>query len=124
MELVEEAVDGCWIGHRARTVTVIGSVYSPPTEDSDSGSTYPPEHLVETVVDVGFRQGVWSPRSISPHHLMNQQGWVLKCEKGGIRRILMNVFGNSLKFTTVCPYCSHVTGLILARMVLSMYPFV
>jgi signal transduction histidine kinase len=29
------------------------------------------------------------------------QGWSLKCEKGGIRRVLMNVFGNSLKFTTV-----------------------
>ena len=30
------------------------------------------------------------------------QGWVFKCEKGGIRRILMNLFGNSLKFTSVC----------------------
>ena len=30
------------------------------------------------------------------------QGWLLKLEKGGIRRVLMNVFGNSLKFTTVC----------------------
>ena len=31
----------------------------------------------------------------------NPQGWTLRCEKGGIRRILMNVFGNSLKFTSV-----------------------
>jgi signal transduction histidine kinase len=30
------------------------------------------------------------------------QGWELKCERGGIRRVLMNLFGNSLKFTTVC----------------------
>lgn len=28
------------------------------------------------------------------------QGWLLKFEKGGIRRVLMNLFGNSLKFTS------------------------
>ncbi|KAF7330327.1 Histidine kinase [Mycena venus] len=82
MQLVEEAVDGCWIGHRARTAimgdTGIGSVYSPPEESSAT------KQLVETVVDIGWRKG----------------GWSLKCEKGGIRRVLMNVFGNSLKFTT------------------------
>ncbi len=35
---------------------------------------------------------------------------MVKCEKGGIRRVLMNLFGNSLKFTTVgrpFPY-SHI----------------
>ncbi|KAJ6468450.1 hypothetical protein C8R45DRAFT_837983 [Mycena sanguinolenta] len=82
MQLIEEAVDGCWIGHRARTAimgdTGIGSVYSPPEELSAA------KQLVETVVDIGWRRG----------------GWSLKCEKGGIRRVLMNVFGNSLKFTT------------------------
>ncbi|KAJ7454785.1 hypothetical protein FB451DRAFT_1279374 [Mycena latifolia] len=82
MQLVEEAVDGCWIGHRARTAimgdTGIGSVYSPPEELSAA------KQLVETVVEIGWRKG----------------GWSLKCEKGGIRRVLMNVFGNSLKFTT------------------------
>ncbi|KAJ7220088.1 hypothetical protein GGX14DRAFT_354775, partial [Mycena pura] len=82
MQLVEEAVDGCWIGHRARTAimgdTGIGSVYSPPEELSTA------KQLVETVVEIGWRKG----------------GWSLKCEKGGIRRVLMNVFGNSLKFTT------------------------
>ncbi|KAJ6570210.1 hypothetical protein DFH09DRAFT_917594, partial [Mycena vulgaris] len=84
MQLVEEAVDGCWIGHRARTAimgdTGIGSVYSPPKEESSGAA----KQLVETVVEIGWRKG----------------GWALKCEKGGIRRVLMNVFGNSLKFTT------------------------
>ena len=28
----------------------------------------------------------------------------MKCEKGGIRRVLMNLFGNSLKFTSVSYY--------------------
>ena len=33
--------------------------------------------------------------------LTSLQGWNLKCEKAGMRRVLMNLFGNSLKFTTV-----------------------
>ncbi|KAJ3744083.1 hypothetical protein DFH05DRAFT_1398004 [Lentinula detonsa] len=85
MQLVEEAVDGCWIGHCARTaimedtVTGIGSVYSPPTEDENKTRKH-----VEAIIDIGERQ----------------EGWVLKCEKGGMRRVLMNIFGNSLKFTS------------------------
>lgn len=58
MQLVEEAVDGCWIGHRARTAimgdTGIGSVYSPPEELSTA------KQLVETVVEIGWRKGVRS----------------------------------------------------------------
>ncbi|KAH9481647.1 Sensor histidine kinase GacS [Psilocybe cubensis] len=87
MQLVEEAVDGCWIGHRARTASMeengIGSVYSPPKEDRGSPVATRRKH-VETIVDIGYRP----------------EGWTLKCEKGGIRRILMNLFGNSLKFTS------------------------
>ncbi|KAF8656850.1 hypothetical protein AX16_002397 [Volvariella volvacea WC 439] len=86
MQLVEEAVDGCWIGHRARTASMgdtgIGSVYSPPKEPQ--GSQMARRKHVETVVDIGFRK----------------EGWMLTCEKGGIRRVLMNLFGNSLKFTS------------------------
>ncbi|KIK62531.1 hypothetical protein GYMLUDRAFT_41990 [Collybiopsis luxurians FD-317 M1] len=85
MQLVEEAVDGCWIGHRARTAimedsgTGIGSVYSPPKEDDGKSRQH-----VEAIIDIGEQR----------------EGWLLKCEKGGIRRVLMNVFGNSLKFTS------------------------
>ncbi|KAJ3714916.1 atypical/HisK protein kinase [Lentinula guzmanii] len=85
MQLVEEAVDGCWIGHCARTAimedtgTGIGSVYSPPTEDENKTRKH-----VEAVIDIGERH----------------EGWLLKCEKGGMRRVLMNIFGNSLKFTS------------------------
>lgn len=84
MQLVEEAVEGCWIGHRARLFTSeIGSVYSPP-EKSGRPSLGRDCH-VETVVDIG----------------PDLQDWALVFEKGGIRRVLMNLFGNSLKFTSV-----------------------
>jgi len=85
MQLVEEATEGCWIGHRARMFTSeIGSVYSPPKADGSSTLADPRPRHVETVIDIGH----------------SKTGWTFLCEKGGIRRILMNVFGNSLKFTT------------------------
>ncbi|XP_006459296.1 Tco6 SGD histidine kinase sensor protein [Agaricus bisporus var. bisporus H97] len=87
MQLVEEAVDGCWVGHRARTANLgdsgIGSVYSPPKEENGDSVITKRRH-VETVIDIGHKK----------------EGWRLRCEKGGIRRVLMNLFGNSLKFTT------------------------
>ncbi|KAK7690600.1 hypothetical protein QCA50_005699 [Cerrena zonata] len=90
MQLVEEATEGCWIGHRARMFTSeIGSVYSPPKPDRQgqplaaAPQIGPPKH-VETIIDISHNVG----------------GWVFKCEKGGIRRVLMNLFGNSLKFTS------------------------
>ena len=84
MQLIEEAVEGCWIGHRARLFTSeIGSVYSPP-ERAGRASLGRDRH-VETVVDIG----------------PDLQDWTLVFEKGGIRRVLMNLFGNSLKFTSV-----------------------
>lgn len=83
MQLIEEAVEGCWIGHRARLSTSeIGSVYSPPEK---SRSSLERDRHVETVVDIG----------------PDLQDWTLVFEKGGIRRVLMNLFGNSLKFTSV-----------------------
>ena len=60
MQLVEEAIDGCWIGHRARTAmgdSGIGSVYAPPNEDHGSAFVTRRKH-VETVVDIGYRPEV------------------------------------------------------------------
>lgn len=61
MQLVEEAVDGCWVGYRARTQimrdSAIGSVYSPPEKDAGNGQSSK-RNLVETVVDIGHREGV------------------------------------------------------------------
>jgi hypothetical protein len=53
MQLVEEAIEGCWIGHRARlSNSEIGSVYSPPMTHQLNR-----EH-VETVVEVDLRKMV------------------------------------------------------------------
>ena len=64
MQLVEEAIDGCWIGHRARTASMaypsgIGSVYSPPTDDP-TRTTAAEVKYVETVIEVGHRTYVSS----------------------------------------------------------------
>lgn len=53
MQLVEEATEGCWIGHRARMFTSeIGSVYSPPKPDRTAVMSPQPAKFVETVIDI------------------------------------------------------------------------
>lgn len=64
MQLVEEATEGCWIGHRARMFTSeIGSVYSPPDrqpyQPAAAQPTETPKH-VETVIDIGHNKEVRS----------------------------------------------------------------
>jgi hypothetical protein len=65
MQLVEEAVDGGWIGHLARMSaqnSEIGSVYSPPTMQRSNVSQLAsaPEDHVETVVEISHRENVLS----------------------------------------------------------------
>jgi hypothetical protein len=56
MQLVEEAVEGSWIGYQARMSALqeseIGSVYAPPKKAAGGGMH------VETVVDIAQRVGV------------------------------------------------------------------
>ncbi|CCO28948.1 DNA polymerase delta small subunit [Rhizoctonia solani AG-1 IB] len=82
----KDTVEGCWIGARARAVSEIGSVYSPPRAlpGTNAASQTSGGRHVETIVDVAYRE----------------RGWSCVCEKAGIRRILMNLIGNSLKFTS------------------------
>ncbi|CAE6516153.1 unnamed protein product [Rhizoctonia solani] len=86
LALVEETVEGCWIGARARAISEIGSVYSPPRAlpGTNAASQASGGRHVETIVDIAYRE----------------RGWSCVCEKAGIRRILMNLIGNSLKFTS------------------------
>ncbi|WWC89244.1 uncharacterized protein L201_004163 [Kwoniella dendrophila CBS 6074] len=90
--LVEQTVEGCWIGQRARFFmgdADIGSFYAPPTTSglvpkSQRASVGEKLAHVETVIDIDQRD----------------KGWMVRCEKGGLRRVLMNLVGNSFKFTT------------------------
>jgi len=93
--LVESTVEGCWIGQRARNFhgdSDIGSFYAPAAPSGMVPRNQRPllgEELahVETVIDIAQRE----------------QGWMVSCEKGGLRRVLMNLVGNSLNFTKVGP---------------------
>lgn len=59
LTLVEDTVEGCWIGARARAVSEIGSVYSPPRALPGSASSKPAgERHVETLVDISHRERV------------------------------------------------------------------
>ena len=69
MQLVEEAIDGGWIGHLARMSaqnSEIGSVYSPPTMQQQSHHASQPTSSatsgadVETVIEIGYRKQVYS----------------------------------------------------------------
>ncbi|KAL4074816.1 hypothetical protein V8B97DRAFT_2089162 [Scleroderma yunnanense] len=107
-QLVEEGIDGSWIGYCARTSALreseIGSVYAPMLDQRTSSVMTAPASAqnVEIVVDVDRREGasIFSDYRILVSSPFLNQGWTLKCDKGGIRRILMNLFGNSLKFTS------------------------
>ena len=57
LQLIEEAVEGSWIGHRARMLTrqqesEIGSLYAPPRQDGSG------KKLVEIVIEIGDREEV------------------------------------------------------------------
>ena len=57
LQLIEEAVEGSWIGHRARLFTQqqeseIGSLYAPPRQDGNG------KKLVEIVIEIGDREEV------------------------------------------------------------------
>lgn len=63
-QLVEEAIDGSWIGHCARTSATreseIGSVYAPAMEQRSSSVMAAPASSkhVEIIVDIDRREGV------------------------------------------------------------------
>jgi hypothetical protein len=69
-QLVEEAIDGSWIGYCARTSAIreseIGSVYAPAMEQRSSSVMAAPASSkhVEIIVDIDRREGV-SPSGCS-----------------------------------------------------------
>lgn len=89
VKLVQEVCESSWIGQMAKTLesqSGIGSVYAPPSSGAtpargslgDGSSAKKLRALpVETVIDVSMRKS----------------GWLVNCDTGGIRRVLMNLIG-------------------------------
>lgn len=83
LQLIEEAAECGWMGANAiyeAAVGLAGDTLLPAQEDAGASTK------VELVIDVEH----------------SDEGWDLRCEKNGLRRILLNVLSNAIKFTEVC----------------------
>lgn len=89
VKLVQEVCESSWIGQMAKALesqqqSGIGSVYAPPSGGAARSSLTDESTVkklrtlpVETVIDVSMRSS----------------GWLVNCDTGGIRRVLMNLIG-------------------------------
>ena len=119
-----DAVEAGWLGAKARSVygaAGIGTAYSPPSplpthDPLPTTLIKTTQPSVETIIDIGYRPDVslFLPALARAHLIVLYQGWVFRCEKGGVRRVLMNLLGNSLKVS--------VMRLIRSFLCLSRFP--
>ncbi|KAE8377168.1 hypothetical protein BDV26DRAFT_264305 [Aspergillus bertholletiae] len=83
--LTEEVVEGVCLGHAYGQKSTISSdqpvVVSPTEDSSDKRNLSHPQPEVDVVVDIA------------------QNDWVYQTQPGALRRIIMNVFGNAMKYT-------------------------
>jgi signal transduction histidine kinase len=83
-QLIEETMTGCWLGRISSSEnnpSAIGELYSPQNlEQTDSNSKI--NTKVEPLIEI-------EPLS----------NWTVMVDKAGLRRILINLIGNSMKFT-------------------------
>lgn len=94
VRVIEEVVESCYVGQRARASNMdVGSLYD--SRSSSGGSSAGSGNSLKKPDD--YLEGVEFILEVEPR----LAGWIVKCEKGGVRRVLMNLIGNSLKFTTV-----------------------
>lgn len=95
VKLIQEVGESSSIGQTAKNLESarhagIGSAYAKGSDASSQSDSEEEKRTialptdVETVIDISLRS----------------KGWLVKCDAGGIRRVLMNLIGNSLKFTT------------------------
>ncbi|KLT42402.1 hypothetical protein CC85DRAFT_246007 [Cutaneotrichosporon oleaginosum] len=90
-DLILQTVESCWFGARGKSMQQSesghGSFYAPIVQGLlPQEERVQVQHAlahVETVLDLGPREG----------------GWNVICETGGLRRSLMNIYSNALKFT-------------------------
>ncbi|KAE8328475.1 hypothetical protein BDV39DRAFT_174057 [Aspergillus sergii] len=83
--LTEEVVEGVCLGHAYGQKSTISSdqpiVVSPMEDSGDKSSLSHPRPEVDVVVNIA------------------QNDWVYQTQPGALRRIIMNVFGNAMKYT-------------------------
>ncbi|EOD52845.1 putative sensor histidine kinase response regulator protein [Neofusicoccum parvum UCRNP2] len=79
--LVEEVVEGAYVGHAAQASTKL----------------WDKDHHADNNEDAGKPPG--NPPVLVTVDIEKRAGWHLRTEAGAWRRIVMNVFGNALKYT-------------------------
>ena len=83
--LVQEVCDSSWVGFMNYSSTgAIGSTYTPSNTPSSSTPVTPSPANVELIIDIA-------------HDVATRD---VRFDSGGIRRVLMNLVGNALKFTS------------------------
>ncbi|BEJ09899.1 hypothetical protein CcaverHIS641_0608140 [Cutaneotrichosporon cavernicola] len=90
-DLILQTVESCWLGARGKSMQLSesspGSFYAPIVQGllphEERVQVQQALAHVETVLDLGPRQG----------------GWNVICETGGLRRSLMNIYSNAIKYT-------------------------
>lgn len=94
--LVEEVTEAVSAGHAFKKLPVNGSVMANQTGGSNSAS--PGSQFTSgtsEVADLQNENGVSVLLDVSP-----RQSWRVRTQPGALRRIIMNLLGNSLKYTT------------------------
>ena len=88
-DIVEEVTEAVWIGHTAQRLPY-------QFEDLDSFSTTSKSHNHRTSRDFTCSRGRLRITLQIPH----RRNWLVHMQAGALRRIIMNIFANALKYTT------------------------
>jgi two-component sensor histidine kinase len=94
--LVEEVAEAVSAGHAFKKMPVNGSVMTNQTESADATSSANRHDSVTTGCSASYGdEGVSVLLDVSP-----RQSWRVRTQPGALRRIIMNLLGNSLKYTS------------------------
>ncbi|KAF6812001.1 sensor histidine kinase response [Colletotrichum plurivorum] len=91
--LVEEVVDAIAAGHAFKKLAGAGALGSPSENGTNGGGTGP--------VTIGQYQALGAKEPVSVLlDICPKTSWLVRTQPGALRRIIMNLFGNALKYTS------------------------